>query len=202
MSFQQTPDTIVASPDTLGLPSGTMSSPHAFEAPQEPPDNEHGGRLPPQQRGWYVAWRATVVALEGRRSPETIEEAVALLLQDMERRGNQVFTTCRDCYYALRGFVRWCADNGDIRPQQITRDVIMDYLRHLVASKLSAYYLKQIRSCLKQLLRILHRQGCVVDDLSTTVRLTTRVPNGRARRVLAPIEIAGLLQSPKRWRDS
>jgi integrase/recombinase XerD len=169
--------------------------------PQQPAEKEHGGRLAPQKRAWYLAWQASLTALGGRSSPDTIEEAVALLMQDMERRGQQVFTSCRDCYYALRGFVRWCADNGDVRRQQIDRDVLMDYLRHLVAEQFSVYYLKQIRSCLKQLLRFLHLRGWLADDFSATVRLTTRLPRVHPQRILTPTELAALLESPKRWSD-
>ncbi len=177
--------------DKLGTrePAGTSHQP-AKRAPR--------GVL--EQRLWYRTWRAALAEVERRGHPETLEEALALYLQDLERHGRRLIT-CRDGWYSLRGFLRWTADNGRNRLTDLDAELLLDYLRHLVQRGLSVYYLKQIRSGLKQLLIFLFDGGWIAEDLTSRLRLVTRLPRNPARRVLLLSELARLLDTPSRWPD-
>ncbi len=154
----------------------------------------------PEQRAWYRTWRAALAEVQRRGHPETLEEALALYLQDLERRGRQL-TTCRDGWYSLCGFLRWTADNGQSRLTDLDGELLLDYLRHLLRQELSVYYLKQIRSGLKQLLIFLFDAGWIAEDLTARIRMVTRLPRNPVRRVLTLSELARLLDMPGRWPD-
>ncbi len=154
----------------------------------------------PEQRAWYRAWRAALAVVQRRGHPETLEEALALYLQDLERRGRQLIT-CRDGWYSLRGFLRWTADNDRACLTDLDAELLLDYLRHVLQQGLSVYYLKQIRSGLKQLLIFLFDAGWIAEDLSARLRLVTRLPRNPTRRVLTLSELAQLLDMPGRWPD-
>jgi len=62
--------------------------------------------------------------------------------------------------------------------------------------------LKQIRSGLKQLLIFLFDAGWIDEDLTSRLRLVTRLPRNPARRVLDSDELAHLLEMPRQWVDS
>ena len=159
-------------------------------------------RLAPEQRVWYRSWQAALAAVERRGQPETLEEGLALFLRDLQRRGRRVFTTCRDGWYSLRGFLRWTREREQDRLADLDVELLLDYLRHLLAQDLSVYYLKQIRSGLKQLLIFLFADGWIAEDLASRLRFATRLPTNQTRRVLCPEELARLLAAPRCWRRS
>lgn len=160
------------------------------------------GRLPSEQKTWYRACQAALAAVDRRGHPETLEEGLALFLRDLERRGRQVFTTCRDGWYSLRGFVQWANDRGLGRLDDLCATLLLEYLRHLLDRRLSVYYLKQIRSGLKQMLIFLFNDGWIPEDLSARVRLATRLPRNPPRRILTRQEMARILDAPWRWCDT
>lgn len=186
-------------PETRPLSPGSEDRPERRPRPDQP---AAFGRLEPERRAWYRDWHAALAAVHRRGHPETLEEGLALFLRDLERRGRQVFTTCRDGWYSLRGFVQWTNHRGQGRLDDLCPALLLDYLRHLLDRQLSVYYLKQIRSGLKQLLIFLYNAGWITEDLSARVRLATRLPRNPPRRVLTHPEIARILDAPQRWCDT
>jgi site-specific recombinase XerD len=161
-----------------------------------------GYRLETEQYLWYRAWQAALAAVEQRGRPDTLEEGLALHLQDLERRGRRVATTCRHQWCVLRGFLSWAADRHQERLVDLDRDLLLDYLHHLLTLDLSPYARKHARTYLKQLLRFLFAGGWIPQDLASTLRLSTRLPSQPPPRILKPCELARLLDAPRQWRRS
>lgn len=183
--------------------SSTLQNPGSREAESPKPRTtkkaKRATRGVREERLWYRTWRDALAAVEDRGHPESLEEAVALYLQALERRGRQVFTTCRDGWYSLRGFLRWTAEHDRARISDLDAELVLDYLRHLLDQAFSVYYLKQIRCGLKELLAFLFDAGWIAEDLTSRLRLVTRLPRNPPRRVLTPEEMKRLLDAARRW---